>query len=50
MAYQYTLPAAEATAFEGRRSATDFEYQQNLAQNAAARRRLGMEQLSLIHI
>lgn len=44
MAYQFTLPAAEATAFEGRRSATDYEYQQNLVQNAAAQRRLGMEQ------
>ncbi len=44
MAIQYTLPAAEATAFEGRRSATDYEYQQNVIQNAAAQRRLGMEQ------
>lgn len=44
MAYQFTLPAAEATAFEGQRSAVDYGYQQNLAQNAAQMQSLNVEQ------
>lgn len=44
MAYQFTLPTAEATAFEGQRSAVDYGYQQNLAQNAAQMQSLNLEQ------
>lgn len=45
MANQYTLPAAEATAFEGQRSAIDYGYQQNLVQNAAQQQTLNLEQM-----
>lgn len=45
MAYQYTLPAAEATAFEGQRSAIDYGYQQNIVQNAAQQQTLNLEQM-----
>jgi transposase len=42
--YQFTLPAAEATAFEAQRAATDYGYQQNLVQNAAQMQALNVEQ------
>ena len=40
----YTLPAHEATAFEGQRMAADYGYQQNLVQNAAQMQALNVEQ------
>lgn len=41
----YTLPAHEATAFEGQRMAADYGYQQNLVQNAAQMQALNVEQI-----
>jgi len=43
--YQFTLPAAEATAFEAQRAATDYGYQQNLVQNAAQMQGLNVQQM-----
>lgn len=42
--YQFTLPAAEATAFAAQRDAVDYGYQQQLIQNAAQRSALNVEQ------
>ena len=44
MAYQFTLPTAEATAFAAQRDAVDYGYQQNLIQNAAQMQGLNVEQ------
>lgn len=44
MAYQFTLPTAEATAFAAQRDAVDYGYQQNLAQNAAQMQGLNVQQ------